>query len=172
VLITGRTVYQFHTRTKTGRTPQLQNAAPDVWVEISQPDARRAGINEGDPVEVSTPRGSVTCAARISGIREGVLFLPFHYGYWDVDGDDRDGGKKGHHRAGNELTLTDWDPVSKQPLYKTAAARVRKCQQRQALSGMGAAPTTTASAPLNGQVPATVGGAAARVAEFLPTGGV
>src|SRR6185437_13058366 len=32
-LITGRTIYHFHTRTKTGRAPQLNSAAPDVWVE-------------------------------------------------------------------------------------------------------------------------------------------
>jgi predicted molibdopterin-dependent oxidoreductase YjgC len=30
LLTTGRTVYQFHTRTKTGRVPQLNDAAPDV----------------------------------------------------------------------------------------------------------------------------------------------
>ena len=32
-LITGRTIYHFHTRTKTGRTPELQAAAPRVWAE-------------------------------------------------------------------------------------------------------------------------------------------
>lgn len=32
---TGRTLYHFHTRTKTARAPQLDAAAPDVWVEIS-----------------------------------------------------------------------------------------------------------------------------------------
>lgn len=48
VLITGRTVYQFHTRTKTGRTPQLEAAAPQVWIEISAADADRSGIDEGD----------------------------------------------------------------------------------------------------------------------------
>jgi hypothetical protein len=48
-----------------------------------------------------------------------VLFVPFHYGYWDVSGDQ-------HHRAGNELTLTDWDPASKQPIFKTAAASLRR----------------------------------------------
>src|SRR4051794_10182670 len=31
---TGRTVYHFHTRTKTGRSRQLNRAAPDPWVEI------------------------------------------------------------------------------------------------------------------------------------------
>ena len=40
-VITGRTLYHFHTRTKTARAPQLQNAAPDVWMEISPGDARR-----------------------------------------------------------------------------------------------------------------------------------
>jgi anaerobic selenocysteine-containing dehydrogenase len=121
VLITGRTIYHFHTRTKTARAQQLQRAAPEVWAEISEADARRLGIVANDCVTVSTPRGSITCAARINGIRTGVVFVPFHYGYWDVDGD-----RHGHHRAGNELTITDWDPVSKQPLYKTAAANLRK----------------------------------------------
>ncbi|WP_375484450.1 hypothetical protein [uncultured Mycobacterium sp.] len=43
--------------------------------------------------------------------------MPFHYGYWDAD------GERGHHRAGNELTLTDWDPASKQPIPRTPAGR-------------------------------------------------
>jgi anaerobic selenocysteine-containing dehydrogenase len=119
VLITGRTVYHFHTRTKTGRTPQLQAAAPQVWVEINPDDARRASIAEGDLAEIRTPRGCVVAAVRITGIRPGVVFLPFHYGYWDTDDGE-------HHRAANELTLTDWDPVSKQPIFKTAAASLRR----------------------------------------------
>src|SRR5699024_8176563 len=39
-LITGRTIYHFHTRTKTGRAPELQNAAPEVWVEIDRKSTR------------------------------------------------------------------------------------------------------------------------------------
>lgn len=157
-LITGRTLYHFHTRTKTARAPQLQRAAPQVWVEVSERDARRLGIREGDLVEVTSPRGCIICAARVSGIRDGVLFVPFHYGYWDTDGHD-------HHRAGNELTLTDWDPVSKQPIFKTAAAQLRR--RAASNNGAAAAPTTTASAPVNGQVPATVGGDDATVTEVM-----
>lgn len=138
VLITGRTVYHFHTRTKTGRTPQLQAAAPEVWVEMARADARRAGIVEGDLVEIRTVRGCVRAAARLTDLRRGVVFLPFHYGYWDT-GDD--GGKDGHHRAANELTLTDWDPVSKQPIFKTAAASVRRIG-----AGMPATPEPVADA--------------------------
>jgi len=119
-LNTGRTVYHFHTRTKTGRAPQLQEAAPDVWVELAQADAERLGISEGDVVRVESPRGRVEAPARVTGMREGVVFIPFHYGYWDRNGRD------GHDRAANELTITLWDPASKQPIYKTAAVRVER----------------------------------------------
>lgn len=159
-LITGRTLYHFHTRTKTGRAPQLQAAAPEVWVEASATDAEAAGWQEGDVLGVTTPRGEVTARLRISGIRSGVLFLPFHYGYWDTPG-----GHEPEHegRAANELTLTDWDPASKQPIFKTAAARAER------VSGSGgraaSAPTTTASRPVSGSVPPTRGTAAAGVTE-------
>jgi anaerobic selenocysteine-containing dehydrogenase len=119
-LITGRTIHHFHTRTKTGRTPELNAAAPEVWVEMSAADARRHGLAEGAPAEITTPRGAVRARVRIGGIREGVLFVPFHYGYWDTDDPAGDKGE----RAANELTITDWDPVSKQPLFKVAAATV------------------------------------------------
>jgi len=118
-LITGRTIFHFHTRTRTARAPQLQAAAPEVWAEISRHDAEAAGIADGEMAEIATPRGVVHAKARIGGIRDGVLFLPFHYGYWDTDQVEGD-------RAANELTFTDWDPVSKQPLFKTGAAALRK----------------------------------------------
>ena len=41
LLTTGRTVYHFHTRTKTGRAPELDAAAPDAWVELHA-ERRRA----------------------------------------------------------------------------------------------------------------------------------
>jgi anaerobic selenocysteine-containing dehydrogenase len=117
-LITGRTVYHFHTRTKTARAPQLQDAAPQVWVEASAADAEAQGWLEGDVLRVTTPRGQVVAPLRIRPMRAGVLFLPFHYGYWDADPETRDR----HDRAANELTITDWDPASKQPLFKSGAA--------------------------------------------------
>ncbi|KJK10487.1 molybdopterin oxidoreductase [Terrabacter sp. 28] len=122
-LITGRTVYHFHTRTRTARAPELQAAAPEVWVELSAHDATTFGIAEGDLAEVRTARGAVRAKVRVSGIRPGVVFLPFHYGYWDTP----EGWRPGEHgRAANELTLTDWDAASKQPIFKTAACSVSK----------------------------------------------
>jgi ferredoxin-nitrate reductase len=124
LLTTGRTIHHFHTRTKTGRAPELRDAAPDVWVELSRADADRLGVVEGDVVRVESPRGEMQGPVRIGRVRPGVVFVPFHYGYWDVsDGAGPDGVPP---RAANEITITAWDPVSHQPIYKVAAVRVRK----------------------------------------------
>jgi predicted molibdopterin-dependent oxidoreductase YjgC len=64
----------------------------------------------GDRVRVESRRGAIVVAARVTGITPGTVFVPFHYA----------------PRAANELTLTAWDPVSKQPLFKTAAVRVAR----------------------------------------------
>lgn len=122
-MITGRTVHHFHTRTKTGRAPELNAAAPEVWAELSGLEAAALDLHPGDLVEVGTPRGSVRARLRITPMRDGVVFLPFHYGYWDTPAGHRPAGD-GPGRAANEGTVTDWDPVSKQPLFKTCAARV------------------------------------------------
>jgi anaerobic selenocysteine-containing dehydrogenase len=133
-LTTGRTVYHWHTRTKTKRAAPLQQAAPAMWVEMSAPDAARLGIDEGDIVRVSSRRGSIEAPARISYIREGVVFAPWHYG-GSAD------------TAANELTLSAWDPVSKQPEFKVAAVSVQRVR---AGDRPAPAPSTTASAPVHG----------------------
>jgi anaerobic selenocysteine-containing dehydrogenase len=118
-LTTGRVVYHFHTRTKTGRSKELNDAAPEVFVQLSKEDADIYGIVEGDMVEVKSRRGTVRGAAQIGDIIPGHIFIPFHYGYWDDD-------EEQHDRAANELTLPVWDPVSKQPHFKYAAVRISK----------------------------------------------
>jgi anaerobic selenocysteine-containing dehydrogenase len=156
LLTTGRTVYQFHTRTKTGRAPQLRDAAPDVWVEISGADAAATGIGEGDLVAVQSARGEIHARARISGIRPGVVFVPFHYGSWDLPPDDP--GE--HSRSANELTLTAWDPVSKQPLFKVGAVALDRLDGSDGQPSP--APTVGGPAPVDATtVPRTTGGSAA-----------
>lgn len=117
LLTTGRLVYHFHTRTKTGRSQPLANAAPDDFVQIAAADAERLGINENDWIRLTSRRGQIEAPARIGNIAPGELFVPFHYGYWD---------NPGRARAANELTIYEWDPVSKEPHYKYAAVRLEK----------------------------------------------
>jgi ferredoxin-nitrate reductase len=114
-LVTGRTTVHFHTRTKTGRVAELAEAAPHAWAELNAEDAAHLGIDEGDPVLVESARGKIRVPARITEVRPGTVFVPFHYG----DGD-------GEGQAANDLTMTAWDPVSKQPLFKHSAVRVTR----------------------------------------------
>ena len=65
--------------------------------------------------------------AASSSCRARAVFVPFHYGYWDEGTSGPSENKDGDRpRAANELTRSWWDPVSKQPMFKTAAARVLK----------------------------------------------
>jgi anaerobic selenocysteine-containing dehydrogenase len=142
-LTTGRTVYQWHTRTKTGRVPELDNAAPEVWIELAPEDAAALGVGEGDVVRVESARGAIVGRARLTGIRPGVVFVPFHYGAWRSPPE-----RQGDERGANELTIVAWDPISKQPLLKTAAIRVKKVAPSDGVPAP--APTTTASEPVPG----------------------
>jgi anaerobic selenocysteine-containing dehydrogenase len=83
-------------------------------------DADRVGVADGDRVRIESPRGAIEAPARLTHVRKGVVFVPFPYGYWDADGRQP--------RAANELTITAWDPVSKQPIFKVAAVRVTKVE--------------------------------------------
>jgi predicted molibdopterin-dependent oxidoreductase YjgC len=118
-LSTGRVVYHFHTRTKTGRAKELRDAAPDAFIQLSEEDASRLGIKEGVMLRATSRRGAAEAPARIGDIEPGTLFIPFHYGYWD---------DPGRARAANELTLYEWDPVSKQPHFKYAAVKLEKVE--------------------------------------------
>ena len=62
--------------------------------------------------------GRAQAPVQIGDIEKGLIFIPFHYGSWDAPG----------RHAANELTLTEWDPVSKQPHFKYAAVSIHKVQ--------------------------------------------
>jgi anaerobic selenocysteine-containing dehydrogenase len=80
-LMTGRNVYHFHTRTKTGRTP-LQKACPEPEVRISDEDATKAGVSDGEYVVVRSKRGALEMRCRVGRMtRPGHVFMPFHFGY-------------------------------------------------------------------------------------------
>jgi anaerobic selenocysteine-containing dehydrogenase len=117
LLTTGRLVHHFHTRTKTGRAAELQAAAPDETIQIAAKDASKLRIKDGDWVRITSRRGIIEAQADIGDIEPGLVFLPFHFGYWD---------NPGRARAANELTLYEWDPVSKQPYFKYAAVKLKK----------------------------------------------
>lgn len=139
-LSTGRNVLHFHTRTKTGRSKRLEEADSEPWVRVSSADAEALQLSDGEIVMVKSRRGAVELPVTVGNITGGQVFIPFHFGYWDI--------KHDRARAANELTIgtsfllfsrrqtanhgtEQWDPVSKQPFFKSGAVRIEKCVQRE-----------------------------------------
>ncbi len=116
LLITGVTVAQFHSRTRTSKVPSLQQAAPEPLVDIHPRDASRAGLDDGDWVELESRRGRVRARARLSDtICEGSVFIPYHFGQL-----------AGADCAINSLTHRAFDEFGGQPEYKACAVRVTR----------------------------------------------
>jgi len=120
-LTTGRVLAQYQSGAQTRRIGELTEVAPDPYLEIHPDVADRLGLSDGEPVTVTSRRGTVTAPARISGdIRPDTVFMPFH---WE---------------GPNRLTNPALDPVSRMPEFKVCAVRVTPAQtettaQRRAL---------------------------------------
>jgi len=109
VLNTGRLLEHWHTGSMTRRSFALDAIAPTAMVFVAVEDAARMGIADGDFVRVTSRRGFVELAAKVSD-REtpGSCFIPFHF----------------REAAANLLTIDEIDPTGKIPEYKFCAVRV------------------------------------------------
>jgi anaerobic selenocysteine-containing dehydrogenase len=114
-LTTGRVRDHWHTLTRTAKSPALVARTSEPHLEVNLRDAQRAGIQDGDFVEITSRRGKAVAQARVSEtIRQGTCFLPFHWGR-----------QRGFYKAANNLTLSARDPLSQQPELKACAVRLR-----------------------------------------------
>jgi len=107
VLNTGRTVEQFHTRTKTKNIELLTNLTPEAWVEINPKDAKRLEVESGDRLTLGSHRSKIeNVIVRVSEVvREGSVFVPFHFSEQLI----------------NKLTLPEFDEKSFEPNFKQCA---------------------------------------------------
>ena len=86
---------------------------PQAYAEINPADAKRMGVNDGDPVRLTSRRGTIVLDAMVNGRGnppEGMVFVPF----FDED------------LKINELTIDAYCPISAQPDYKKCAIKVEK----------------------------------------------
>ncbi|MCO8121908.1 molybdopterin-dependent oxidoreductase [Stieleria sp. TO1_6] len=112
-LCTGRVLEHWHTGSMTRRLPPLNRAMPTAYVEMHAQDARDRNIRQGETVVIESRRGETQLPVWIDGRGrppQGTLFVPFF----------------DESKLINDVTLEDFDPLSKQPDYKKCAARVRK----------------------------------------------
>ena len=111
ILTTGRLLYQFHTRSMSGKVEGLNKKSGRSIIEINPKDAERLGISDGEKVKASSRRGEIITTAVVTNVvAEGVVFMPFHF----ADG------------PANALTNPVYDDVSKVPELKVCACRVEK----------------------------------------------
>ena len=110
ILNTGRTVEQFHTRTKTGTIGILDALAPEAWVDLHPKDAQKLQVQSGDRIALSGTRGRVEgVIVKVSQtVREGNVFVPFHY----------------NQQLINNITIAEFDPKSFEPNYKQCAVQL------------------------------------------------
>lgn len=117
VLTTGRIRDQWHTMTKTGRVNKLNQHIPKAFLEINPLDATERGIKEGNIVTIQNDRGEVQVIAKVTtDIRQGVVFLPMHWGKV----------LQSTAARANNITSDLLDPYSKEPDFKFAAVQVTK----------------------------------------------
>jgi ferredoxin-nitrate reductase len=118
VLTTGRVASQWHTMTRTGKSPTLLAEEPEPFLELHADDALAAEVADGELVLVRSRRGIAHLRVRVSDrVAPGVAFAPFHWG--DL-----------HLAAGqrplNSVTSPALDPTSRQPELKATAVRVER----------------------------------------------
>jgi assimilatory nitrate reductase catalytic subunit len=115
-LNTGRLRDQWHGMSRTGTAPILFGHTPEPALSMHPDDMRALGLRGGDAVRVSNPRGELALEVEAdAGLRRGDVYLPMHWGSRFMGG------------AGvNALTLSAFDPVSKQPELKSAAVSVSR----------------------------------------------
>ncbi len=110
ILNTGRTVEQWHTRTKTKTINILNDLAPEAWVEINPKDATLLRVKNHERVHISSKRGEIKdiLVKVISTVKQGSIFVPFHY----------------NEQLINSITIDDFDAKSFEPNYKQCAVQI------------------------------------------------
>ncbi|MDO1529714.1 molybdopterin-dependent oxidoreductase [Fulvimonas sp. R45] len=113
-LNTGRVRDQWHTMTRTGKSPRLAVYASEPFVDMHPHDALRSGVREGELARVRSRWGSMVARVRHGGgILAGTAFAPIHWN-GQFASDARVGG----------LVNPVLDPVSGQPEFKHTPVRV------------------------------------------------
>jgi formate dehydrogenase major subunit len=109
-LTTGRRLDSYNTGVQSGGFSNPLRHGESI--DVSPEDAARLDLTEGEWVQVSSPRGSVTAPVRIDRVlRPGLVFMTFHFPE-QVDT--------------NVLTIDATDPKSGTAEFKAAAVRIDK----------------------------------------------
>lgn len=108
---TGRVIEHWHTGTMTRNCKELRQANYESLAELHPEDAAALGVKSGDPLRLTSRRGSEVFKVRVMDTaRQGLVFVHMH----DPE-----------HMC-NKLTIDAVDPVSRQPEFKICAVKAVK----------------------------------------------
>jgi assimilatory nitrate reductase catalytic subunit len=115
VLNTGRVRDQWHTMTRTGKSPRLSAHEVEAYVQVHPADAAQVGVKHGALARVQTRWGDMTArVVESSEQRPGSVFVPMHWN--DVFASNA---------TVDTVVNPAIDPISGQPELKHTPARVR-----------------------------------------------
>ena len=111
ILSTGRTIFHYHTGSRTRRTNALPLYVPGPYIEMNAGDMERLNISPEEMVKVSSRRGEIQIkVAQSERVEVGSVFIPFHFA----------------EAAANMLTNDALDPIAKIPEFKVGACKIEK----------------------------------------------
>lgn len=114
-LLTGRgTSSQWHTQSRTAKSPVLRKLAPtQAYVEIHPDDAAALALADHEMVSIRSRRGEMQAMVYLAPtMQHGQVFIPMHYP--DL----------------NRLTHPSFDPHSRQPNYKACAVVISRNESK------------------------------------------
>ncbi|MBI4424541.1 MAG: molybdopterin-dependent oxidoreductase [Elusimicrobia bacterium] len=123
-------VYEHFHSAKTIQGPTTRKLVPEQYVEVSEEDAKRWSLEDGERVRIVTRRGSYEGRVSVgldssvkparSQVPAGYLFSP-----WNLSVADSADPVKNRWLV-NAASHRAWDPVSGQADYKKLAARLER----------------------------------------------
>ena len=115
-LNTGRTRDQWHTMTRSAKSPRLSRHLAEPFVQIHPSDAQRLGLGPADLVFLHNAHGSALLRALVSDtVAVGEVFAPMH---WT--------GETASQARIDALVPGVVDPISGQPESKAAAVTLTR----------------------------------------------
>ncbi|QSA97649.1 nitrate reductase [Methylococcus sp. EFPC2] len=113
-LNTGRIRDQWHTMTRTSRSPKLNRHSPEPYAEIHPTDAASFGLQAGALAKLESRWGTTLARVKISeDQRPGSVFMPMHWG-----------DRNSRQALANALVNPVVDPFSGEPESKHTPVRI------------------------------------------------
>jgi assimilatory nitrate reductase catalytic subunit len=114
LLNTGRVRDQWHTMTRTAKSPRLATHTPEPYVEMHPFDAKTLSLTEGSLAVVTSLHAKAVLRVKLSGTQQrGCVFAPMHWS-----------GPYASDARVDALVGADVDPVSGQPEFKQSPVQV------------------------------------------------